>query len=113
MTVLKRILNYFIWTIIAFICASCYLWIILESLPNYFNGFTSISELLLELIFIYVVPIIGSIIALLYILIDIFYLNKKLKNNVNSTVIRLFFIIGITILLGATHYFLERVIDVI
>lgn len=56
---------------------------------------------------------VGSAIALCFVLLDIFYLRKKLKNNPKRTVIRLAVLLMITVLVSIVHYLLEKVIDVI
>ena len=61
----------------------------------------------------YVGLIIGSIIAFLFILLDIFYLKKKLKHHSKKTSIRFILILVITACVSIIHYVLEKVIDVI
>lgn len=56
---------------------------------------------------------VGSAIALCFVLLDIFYLRKKLKSNPKRTVIRLAVLLMITVLVAIVHYLLEKVIDVI
>lgn len=113
MNILKRILTYLIWTIIAFLFAFGYVLIILGSKPEFTGILQVIFDAFYIYAFIYIVPIIGSLIALSFILIDIFYLKKRLKSKKYPIIIRLFIITGITILIGIIHYILEKVIDVI
>lgn len=87
--------------------------IILGPQPNPSTGFMRIFDWLYEYVLVHIGLIIGSIIALLYILIDVFYLNKRLKNNSYSTIIRFLIVMTIAIVVGTTHYVLEKVIDVI
>ena len=56
---------------------------------------------------------IGVAIASCFILLDVFYLQKKLKNNPKKTSIKLISLLGITIMIVIVHYILEKVIDVI
>jgi RsiW-degrading membrane proteinase PrsW (M82 family) len=56
---------------------------------------------------------VGSAIAICFVLLDVFYVKKKLKNNPKRTVIRLAVLLAITVLVAIVHYFLEKVIDVI
>jgi len=77
------------------------------------NPLPSFFDWTYELIFVYVGLTIGSILALLFILTDVFYLNKKLQNNAHPTIIRFLTLIFIFILVAITHYVLEKVIDVI
>ena len=113
MSILKRILSYFIWTLIAFLCAFGYMRIILGAKPKPSTGIMILFDWVYGYALVYVGSIIGSIIAFLYIIIDVFYLNKKLKSRANSTIIRLLIVIIITVIVGTTHYLLEKVIDVI
>lgn len=57
--------------------------------------------------------IIGLVITLLFILLDVFYLKKKLKNKGKSTVVQFGLLLIIAITVGIIHYVLEKVIDVI
>lgn len=113
MTVLKRILTYTIWTLIAFIFAIVYMLIILGSKPEIDSGFQIVIDLFYIHIFLYIGLIIGSIIAFLFILMDAFYLRKRLSSNKNTIIIRLGIMLAITAFVGIVHYFLEKVIDVI
>ncbi|MFD2914169.1 hypothetical protein [Psychroserpens luteus] len=113
MSVLKRILNYGISTLIAFLCAFIYMHIILGTQPKPSTNFMRMFDWVYEYTFVYIGTIIGIIIAFLFILIDFFYLNHKLKNRRYSTVIRLIIIILIAVFVMTTHYILEKVIDVI
>jgi len=56
---------------------------------------------------------VGSAIAICFVLLDVFYLRKKLKNNPKKTIIRLAALLIITVLVALVHYILEKVIDVI
>jgi len=113
MKVLKRILNYTITTLISFLCAFAYMRIILGSKSKNTDWMAKLFNTIYDLAFVYVSLTLGSIIALLYILSDLFYFNTKLKSNTKATGIRLLIIIVIAIFVTTTHYILEKVIDVI
>jgi TRAP-type C4-dicarboxylate transport system permease small subunit len=113
MKVLKRIVNYLFWTVIALVCAFGYLLVILGLPLEETTWFNKMFNFLYNLAFIYIGLPLGGLIALIYILLDLFYLRKKLQSNFESAFLRLFVILGITMCLGAIHYFLEKVIDVI
>jgi len=87
--------------------------IVLKPGPIDSEGFMAVLDLLHEYALFHIGARVGLIIALLFILLDVFYMNKRLKNRANSTIIRLLIMIGISVLVGATHYLLEKVIDVI
>jgi hypothetical protein len=107
----KQILSYLSWIVCSFILAFIYTRIILGPRPSI--GISKYFEWFYILGMIRIVSIIGSIIALLYILIDVFHLKKKLKNNSKNTIIRFLIMLIITLFVACTHYFLEKVIDVI
>lgn len=114
MKILKQILNYVMWTLIALLSAFGYTRIILGPIPEPTTGF---FDFIFYIIYMVGLPrlvlIIGGIIALLYILTDIFYLRKKLKHNSKRIIIRFLVILMITIVVGIIHYMLEKVIDII
>lgn len=62
---------------------------------------------------LYVGGVVGLIIALFFIVLDVFYLKKRFKNNLKSTIIRLVILLLITTAVGIVHYILEKIIDVI
>lgn len=112
MRILKQILAYSFWTILSFILAFVYISILIGFKPDSANGILAFFELLIyNLIVVQITPIIGCIIAFLFILIDVFYLKKKFKNKKNG--VRLLTILIITVTVGIIHYLLEKVIDII
>ena len=113
MKILKRILNYSITTLVAVLLAFAYMRIILGAKSNNTGWIAKLSNIMYDLAFVYASLTLGCIIAILYILIDVLYSYKKLKNNTNATSIRLLMLIGLAVFVTATHYILEKVIDVI
>ena len=110
MNIIKQIVTYLMWTLLALLLGIGHMRIVLGA-----KGHTSTS--LLDTIFglIYDFGLIqiglrvGAVIAFLFILLDLFYL-KKNKKSIN---IRLLLLLGIAVMVGVTHYILERVIDII
>jgi len=113
MRILKRILNYISTTLIALLLAFAYMRIILGAKSNNTDWLAKLSHIIYDLAFVYASLILGSIIAVLYILIDIVYANNKLKSNANATRIRLLILVGLAVCVTVTHYVLEKVIDII
>ncbi len=109
----KRILNYFGWLLVAILLGFLHMRIVLG--PSSKSDTSSLTFLngIHDFVLLYVGAIIGCIIATLFILLDVFYLNEKLKNNSKAILIRLFIIIALAIIVGATHYFLEEIANVI
>lgn len=114
MKILKQSFTYLIWIVLALLSGIGYMWILLG--PNDQSS-TGLIQVIGDLIYNYALVYVGlrggSVIALLFIFIDIFYLKKKLKNNIKSTIIRFFILLGIAILVGSIHYIIEKVIDII
>ena len=109
---LKQIISYLIWTLLALLLGIGYMRILLG--PNESStGFLHLFELIYDLALVYIGLITGSIIAFIFIFIDIFYLKKKLKKNRKSIIIRFLILLVITIVVAVTHYILEKVVDVI
>ncbi|PHS08597.1 MAG: hypothetical protein COA88_06435 [Kordia sp.] len=112
--VLKQILAYLIWIVVALLLGIGYMRILLGPAGEPSStGFMHLLNLMSNLVLVYVGLIGGSVIALLFIPIDVFYLKKKLKLNKKSTVIRFILLLVIAIVVGVTHYILEKVVDVI
>uniref|UniRef100_UPI00404B3366 hypothetical protein n=1 Tax=Gelidibacter sp. TaxID=2018083 RepID=UPI00404B3366 len=113
MVTFKRLLGYIIWVVAAFLLAFIYVRIILGAKPVSSSFLMQMFGWFYEFAFLRLGLIIGSIVSLLFILIDVFYLKRKLAFVVNSTLIRLFALAFITLIIGIIHYVLEKVIDVI
>ena len=113
MSILKRFLFYFTWALVAFLAAFLYMRFILGPKPESTSVLMTMFSLFYDYAFLHIGLIIGSIVFLLFFLLDIFYLSKRLKNNVMSLVLRLFIILISTIFVGLIHYMLEKVIDVV
>jgi hypothetical protein len=89
--------------------------LLLGEIPNEdsYIGLGFFLNLFYKYVFVFVGLIIGTIIALIFILFDYFILRKRLSNNWNSFLIRISILLLMTILVGIVHYILEKVIDVI
>lgn len=109
----KRILNYLGWLVVAILLGFLYMRIVLgPSLKSDSNGLTFLNGIH-DFVLLYVGVIIGCIIAALFILLDAFYLHTKLRNNKKIMLIRFCIITILAIIVGATHYFLEEIANVI
>ena len=112
MNILKQILAYLFWTGMALLLGICHMWVLLGPRESSTGFFRVLNDIIYYLGLILGLKI-GGIIALLFIILDIFYLKKKLKSNMKSTIIRFFILVIIAVAVGITHYVLEKVIDVI
>lgn len=113
MTVLKQFLAYFFWILISILSGIGYMRIVLGPKPKPSEGFMKLIDWTYEVALIQVGTIIGAFIALIFILLNTLYLNKKLEENSTKNIIRFITILIITFVVGSTHYFLEKVIDII
>lgn len=116
MKILKQIIVYCIWTLVALLIGIGYMRCIQVILGANEIPAKGVGYLLHAFFYwgaIYVGLIIGAIIALLFILLDVFYLKKKLKKNIKSTIIRFLFLGLILMFVGGMHYVLEKIIDII
>lgn len=78
-----------------------------------YNGFGFFLNLFYSYGIIYVGSIIGGIIALLFIVTDVFILKKRLSNTPKSALVKIAILLVISLLVFILHYFLEKVIDII
>ncbi len=112
---LNQNLTYLIWTAVAILISFGYVRMLIGPAPDEetFGGFWFIAQVFYGYGLLYVGLAIGGIVALLFILIDIFYLKKRLKDRPRRTIIRLLVIVLITIIVAIVHYIFEKVIDII
>ncbi|SIS42467.1 hypothetical protein SAMN05421766_101848 [Zobellia uliginosa] len=113
MRILKYILAYLFWTLLSLFIGIGYMRLVLGANTVSEEGLGYLLHLFYDIGMIQVGLWVGSAIALCFVLLDIFYLRKKLKNNPKRTVIRLAVLLMITVLVSIVHYLLEKVIDVI
>ncbi len=114
MKILKQLLGYLIWIALALLSGIGHMRIVLGPSNESPTGFLQVfGNIIHGYALVHIGLRIGSIIALLYILTDVFYLKKKLKNNIKSTIIRFFLLLIIAVAVGVTHYILEKIVDVI
>ena len=113
MNILKQIRSYLVWLIVSLLLGISHMLIILGPRPKPFKRFWRIFDWIYEIALFGVGAIIGFIIAFFFIILDVFYLKKKLANNRLKNVIRFVIIIVIAIVVGLIHYVCEKVIDII
>lgn len=113
MRISKYILAYLFWTLLCLFIGIGYMRLVLGANTVSEEGLGYLLHLFYDIGMIQVGLWIGSAIALCFVLLDIFYLRKKLKNNPKRTVIRLAVLLMITVLVAIVHYLLEKIIDVI
>lgn len=113
LSIFKQFMVYAIWTLVSMIAAFGYMKIVLGPTPEMSRGWLILFDIINKVVLFKVVPIVGSIIALLFILLDVFYLKKKFQYHAWIFGIRLLVLVLITTIVGVVHYLLEKVIDII
>lgn len=113
MQILKHILTYLFWTVLSLLLGIGYMRLVLGANTVSEEGLGYLLHLFFTVGMIQVGLWVGGAIALCFVLLDVLYLRKKLKNNGKKTVIRLVILLIITVLVAIVHYLLEKVIDVI
>lgn len=113
MKIVKQLIAYIIWTSIAVLLSIGYLRYMLG--PP-FKETSSFFEFLNFFINIFTLEIgirVGLVLAFIFILLDHFYLKKKLENSTNKTIKRFIILVSIALVIAICHYVLEDVFDVI
>lgn len=110
---IKQIVVYLKWIVLSLIIGLTYMWILIGPTERSSNAFTYLLNIFYSYGVFYVGTIIGLLIAFTFILLDNFYLKKKLKNNAHGAFIRFIFLLMIAVIVGVIHYILEKVIDII
>lgn len=113
MKIIKQIIKYLLWIGLSLLSGVAYMRVVLGPKPPPSKGFLVILDSIYNIALVEVGLRFGGIIALLFVVLDIFYLNKKLKYNLSGILIRLLAFFILIVLVGVIHYLLEKVIDVI
>ncbi|WP_417786498.1 hypothetical protein [Tenacibaculum sp.] len=110
---LKQLFAYILWTIVSIVLGITYMRIVLgaNNIPK--EGLGYLAHMFYNWGLFHVGVIIGLVIMLLFILLDVFYLKKKLKNKGKLISIQFGALMIITAFVVLVHYLLEKVIDVI
>ncbi|MBG6130350.1 hypothetical protein IWQ47_001567 [Aquimarina sp. EL_43] len=113
MKALKQIFTYLIWIAVSLILGIVYMRILLgpNKVPS--EGLWYLFHIFYNLGLLHIGARIGGVMAFLFIILDVFYLKKKLKNNIQATITRFILLLGIAMIVGVVHYILEKVVDVI
>ncbi|MEO9953510.1 hypothetical protein [Nonlabens sp.] len=112
MRIIKQILIYLLWYLLALFFGFLHMRIMLGPQPVYNDSYLSILNWLYEVALIVSTSIMGSTIAVLFILLDLFYLRKKLSGNPRHLIIRIAIMIAITLMVIGLHYLYNYIFDV-
>ncbi len=113
MKTLKLLISYLLWIAIALLLGICHMYIVLGPRETGSNFLQVIGNLFYDYALVHVGVYVGAIIAVAFVIVDVIYLKKRLKSIKKPTLIRLIVLVSIAIIIGITHYVLEKVIDVI
>lgn len=113
MKIFKQILIYLIWTVIAIILGIVHMQILLEPRNVTTEELWFLWYIIYNFALFHIGARVGAIIALIFIILDVFFLKKKLTSNAKATTIRMGVLLLISIIVSSVHYVLEKVIDVI
>ncbi|WP_215224678.1 hypothetical protein [Echinicola shivajiensis] len=113
MKTLKQLLSYTIWIALALLLGMVYMRFVLgpNKIPK--EGMGYLFHMFYSWGIVHVGLAIGATIALLFILLDVLYIKKQLKQYKKAIFLRVMILLLITIMVGVSHYILEKVIDVI
>ena len=113
MPTIKALITYLFWIVLSLITGIVYARCIINPNAVSEEGLWYLLHLFFEIGMLQVGFWVGLTIAICFILVDIFYLKKKLKNNHKKTLSRLVAFLIITVFVAIVHYILEKGIDVI
>ncbi|GLQ07014.1 hypothetical protein [Sneathiella chinensis] len=109
----KVILEYGLWTMGALLLGIGYMYLVLGSAPEVTNTLSFFISKIYFIGLFHVGGIIGSILAITFILFDALYLKRKSQPSKPRFTIRAISMLLILVILGASHYLLEKVFDVL
>lgn len=112
-TIRKSWLEYLLWTAAALLLGVGYMHLILGSAPEQTNSLSFLIAKIYFFALLYVGGIVGSILAVLFILVDIFYLKRKWQSSTHFFAIRAISMLFILVVVATLHYLLEKTFDVI
>jgi len=106
-------LSYLPWTILSLLSGIAYMRLLLGPNPVPSKGFWGLLHMFYNIGMLRVGLVFGAVLALAFIVADVFFLKQKLGHGLQATALRVLGFIGIGICVAIVHYFLEKVIDVI
>ncbi len=113
MRIIKQIVEYLIWISIALLLGICHMYIVLGPKETGSSFLQVVGTVIYNYALVHVGLYVGAVIALVFVLLDVSYLKKKLRQHKKSTIIRFVALVLIAVVIGVMHYILEKVIDVI
>lgn len=109
----KIVLEYTLWTIVALIMGIGYMYLVLGPLPEANNLWDFFFGKLYLFGLVRVGLTIGSIVAVLFILFDVFLINKKQIFGKRKMMVRMLTLLLILAVVAILHYLLEKTFNLI
>ncbi len=110
---LSQVLFYIPWVLASLVSGFAYLRLLLGPGAEKREGIWMIFYWIYQFLALRMGLIIGAVIAVVFILTDIYILKSRIGAGLQATAIRVACLFGITILVAIVHYVLEKVVDVI
>ena len=107
----KQLLAYFSWTLVALMLGIIYMRLLLGPVRASDEGVGYLIYRFYQWGILSVGLAIGGSTALLFILLNVLFLNKKLKHHTHPSLLRLGMLLGLFLVVIGIHYLLEKVID--
>ncbi|MBN7818747.1 hypothetical protein [Bowmanella yangjiangensis] len=106
-------LEYLLWAVAALLLGVGYMHLILGSAPEQTSSLSFLIAKIYFLALLYVGGIVGAILAVFFILFDVFYLKRKWQSSTHFFTIRAASMLFILMVVATLHYLLEKTFDVI
>lgn len=110
---LSQVLNYAPWVLASVVSGFTYLRLLVGPGPEKREGIWMLFYWIYQFLALRMGFIIGGVIAVVFILTDVFILKSRIGTGLQATAMRALCLFGITLLVAAAHYILEKVVDVI
>ncbi len=111
--IMSFVFTYLPWAFVSLLSGIAYIRLLLGPNPVPEKGILAILHMFFKIGMLRVGLTLGAVLALLFILADVFYLKQKLGHGLQATALRVLCFVGIGVIVAITHYILEKVIDVI
>lgn len=110
---IKIVLNYVVWILLALLSGLVYMRLLLGPKLEATNVFSTIVNIYYDIALLQIGAFIGGIIAILFLIVDYFYLKKRIKTSSRLIFFRFILLFCSMVVVGFIHYLLEKIIDVI
>jgi hypothetical protein len=110
MKILILITNYFAWMLISIVLGVVFMRIEIGK-PIEATGFLILFEWLENYIIFYIGGFIGLLSFIPFVLIDLFYIKKKIETKRNQNIMRILIVVVLNVISRVIHHLLEYTLD--